>query len=92
MDSDLYKMFFEVAFKRFLTEKAVISYITPKFYLINKDDMNIRNWILDNVDLIQLALCNPFDAVTENVITIAIQKNPTSDIISNYGSTVISVN
>jgi len=82
-DTDLYKMFFEATFKRFLCHGAVISYITPKFYLLNKDDLNIRNWIMDNVNLIQLALCNPFDAVTENVITIATQSKPSSNIIHN---------
>lgn len=82
-DTDLYKMFFEAAFKRFLSNDAVISYITPKFYLLNKDDLTIRNWIMDKVNLIQLALCNPFDAVTENVITIATQSKPSSNIIHN---------
>ena len=83
-DTDLYKMFMEVALKRFLADKGVISYITPKFYLLNRDDKSIRDYVMDKANIILLALCNPFDAVTENVITIATKLAPESNDIVNY--------
>ena len=83
-DTDLYKMFFEASLKRFLKDDGVLSFITPKFYLLNKDDQGLRDYMLDETDLALLALCNPFDAVTENVITITKKSVPSSDQIHNY--------
>lgn len=83
-DTDLYKMFLEAAFKTFMTKDSVLSYITPKFYLLNKDDKDIRDYIMETVNLIKLTLCNPFDAVTENVITIATLSNPSNSTILSY--------
>lgn len=83
-NTDLYKMFLEASFLRFLKNDGILSFITPKFYLLNLEDQPIRDYILQNVDLVLLALCNPFDAVTENVITIAKKSAPTSDSIHAY--------
>lgn len=82
-DTDLYKMFMEIAFKRFMSEDSVFSFITPKFYLLNKDDKKIRDYIMDEINIIHLSLCNPFDAVTENVILIATKSKSQNDIIAN---------
>lgn len=80
-DTDLYKMFIEVAFHRFMKSRAVLGFITPKFFLLNKDDLAIRDYFLDKSNVLLFALCNPFDAVTENVITIAKKEEPTSNHI-----------
>ncbi len=80
-NTDLYKMFFERTCKvpqHFAKDKAVVSFITPKFYLLNKDDKEQRKYFMTNVNMVSLTLCNPFDAVTENVITIFTMEQPTS--------------
>lgn len=80
-NTDLYKMFFERTCKisgHFAKDKAIVSYITPKFYLLNKDDKEQREFFMKKVNLLSLTLCNPFDAVTENVITIFSMEKPKS--------------
>ena len=52
--------------------------ITPKFFLLNKDDNNMRLYFMNRVDLLSIATCNPFDAVTENAITIIRTDTPKS--------------
>ncbi|MCH5240319.1 MAG: Eco57I restriction-modification methylase domain-containing protein [Muribaculaceae bacterium] len=72
-NTDLYKMFFECSCKTgkgFAKKQSIICYITPKFYLLNKDDKEQRKFFMSKVKLLSLTLCNPFDAITENVITI----------------------
>lgn len=86
-NSDLYKMFFEITCKvkeHFAKDKGVVCYITPKFYLLNKDDIGMRHFFMDKVNLVSLALCNPFDAVTENVITIFTLEPPLSKSIHTF--------
>ena len=83
-DTDLYKMFLEASFDRFIKEAGILSFITPKFYLLNKDDEIIRDYVMEKADIKLLALCNPFEAVTENVITIAKNTKASSDVILNY--------
>ena len=83
-DTDLYKMFLEASFKRFIKKEGILSFITPKFYLLNKEDKNIRDYLMEKADIVLLALCNPFEAVTENVITIAKNTAASSDSIENY--------
>lgn len=55
--------------------------ITPKFYLLNKDDNKMRLYFMNRVDLLSIATCNPFDAVTENVITIVRKDTPQNTCI-----------
>ena len=69
-NNDLYKMFFELSLKKLCRSKGIVSMITPKFYLLNKDDNKMRLFFMNRVDLLSIATCNPFDAVTENAITI----------------------
>lgn len=86
-NTDLYKMFFERTCKvkeHFVKDKGVVCYITPKFYLLNKDDKEMRHFFMDKVNLVSLALCNPFDAVTENVITIFTLEKPISQSVSTF--------
>jgi hypothetical protein len=74
----------EASFSRFLKPGGILSFITPKFYLLNKEDKPIRDYFLNQVDIVLLALCNPFDAVTENVITIIRKSAPTCEVIHAY--------
>lgn len=86
-NTDLYKMFFERTCKikeHFAKDKGVVCYITPKFYLLNKDDKEMRHFFMDKVNLVSLALCNPFDAVTENVITIFTLEQPLSKSVPTF--------
>lgn len=86
-NTDLYKMFFERTCKvkeHFAKDKGVVCYITPKFYLLNKDDKEMRHFFMDKVNLVSLALCNPFDAVTENVITIFTLEQPRSKSVPTF--------
>lgn len=81
-DTDLYKMFLEVSFNSFMKSGAVLGFITPKFFLLNKDDLEIRDYFLDKSNVLLFALCNPFDAVTENVITISKKEEPQANSIN----------
>ena len=69
-NTDLYKMFFEIGIKRLINNSGLLSYITPKFYLVNLDDEKMREYLMDNMHIDFLSFCNPFDVVTENVITM----------------------
>ena len=69
-NTDLYKMFFEIGIKRLINSSGLLSYITPKFYLVNLDDERMRKYLMDNMRIDFLSFCNPFDVVTENVITM----------------------
>ncbi len=80
-NTDLYKLFFERGLKVFVKKEGVLCYISPKFYLLNKDDKSMREYFLNNVNITSLALCNPFEAVTENVITTIVIQKPTSKFI-----------
>lgn len=82
-NSDLYKMFFEKGLKNLINESGLLSYITPKFFLVNKDDEEMRKFFMNNMNLISLTLCNPFDVVTENVITF-IENGSTGAIVPVY--------
>ena len=80
-NNDLYKMFFELSLKKLCRPKGIVSMITPKFYLLNKDDNKMRLYFMNRVDLLSIATCNPFDAITENVITIIRKDTPQNAII-----------
>ena len=80
-NNDLYKIFFELSLKKLCRSKGIVSMITPKFYLLNKDDNKMRLYFMNNVDLLSIATCNPFDAVTENAISIVRTDLPQSNII-----------
>ncbi len=80
-NNDLYKIFFELSLKDLCCSKGIVSMITPKFYLLNKDDNKMRLYFMNRVDLLSIATCNPFDAVTENVITIVRKDTPQNTCI-----------
>jgi hypothetical protein len=82
-NSDLYKMFFEKGLKDLISDSGLLSFISPKFYLVNKDDEEMRKFFMNKMKLVSLTLCNPFDVVTENVITF-IEKGNTGAIVPVY--------
>ena len=83
-NSDLYKMFFELSLKSLSKKLGIVTMITPKFYLLNKDDNNMRLYLMNRGNLISLATCNPFDAVTENVITIIKVEEPQCSLVPYF--------
>ena len=82
-NSDLYKMFFEKGLKDLINDTGLLSYISPRFYLVNKDDEEMRKFFMNEMKLVSLTLCNPFDVVTENVITF-IENGETETIVPVY--------
>ncbi len=83
-DTDLYKMFFERTIKDFTRKQGIVSFITPKFYLVNKDDQSMRDFFMTKIDIPFLSTCNPFDAVTENVITMIYNQAPSNNYIKCF--------
>ena len=83
-NSDLYKMFFELSIKRLAVQNGAVSMITPKFYLLNKDDNEMRLYFMNHTNILSLVTCNPFDAITENVITLMTKSLPSSNYIPYY--------
>ncbi len=84
-NTDLYKMFFELSLKQLMHTDSILAFITPKFYLLNKDDAEQRKYFLDKLDLLHFSLCNPFEtAVTENVITLLKSCEPSSKFIQTF--------
>lgn len=74
-------MFFELGLKNLIHRSGVLSYITPRFYLLNKEDSSMREYFLKKTRILSLALCNPFEsAVTENVISILRYGEPSTEI------------
>jgi len=83
-NDDLYLMFFEQSFKKLLKKEVwYFWFITPRFFLVNKNCENFRKFLLNEVNLIRLVETSPFeDANTECVITIVNlkEKNECIDI------------
>lgn len=64
-------MFFELSIKKLVKPLGQICFITPRFYLVNKDDYEMRKAFLNELKINFLSICNPFEnVVTENVITM----------------------
>lgn len=64
-------MFFELSIKTLVKHLGQICFITPRFYLVNKDDYEMRKAFLNELKVNFLSTCNPFESVvTENVITM----------------------
>jgi len=87
----LYKIFFELSISKLSKTKSIILFITPRFFLVNKDDENIRKSFLNDFDIKSLSICMPFkSAVTENVITMLYIDKGKQDYIPvyNYNDTL----
>lgn len=83
-NTDLYKMFFELSLKKLCCSNGIVTLITPKFYMLNKDDSEMRLYFINHTDLLSLTTCNPFEAVTENVITIIRATSPQSSVVPYF--------
>jgi len=83
--TDLYLLFIEKSFKDLLKEKALLSFITPRYFMVNKVNQNLRVFMLKEKDLLSLVETSPFeDANTECVISIFKNQKTSSDIIKIY--------
>lgn len=69
-EGDLYTMFYEKSLKELLKENGTFSFITPRFFLFNQSNFEMRQYLLDKVRIISMIESNPFSAITENVISI----------------------
>jgi methylase of polypeptide subunit release factors len=87
-NTDLYLMFFELSINKLLKDGGFLSFITPRFYLVNKNCGDLRKFFVDDIHTYTLIETNPFEEVnTECVITYIEKKNPTSEIIPIYQET-----
>ena len=83
-NTDLYTIFFEVSLKKFLMQDGVLSFITPRFFLFNQNCFLLRKYFLEDVEILGMTECSPFDAVTENLISVVKKQIPKLDFISFY--------
>jgi hypothetical protein len=81
--TDLYTLFYELSFK-LLKDNGILSFITPRFFLFNKDNFEMRKYLLNDVNILSMVECKPFDAITENEISIIKKESTTNDIIPFY--------
>lgn len=76
-NSDLYLMFFELSVKKLIKKGGFLSFITPRFYLVNQNCKEIRKTFTDDYHTYKLIETNPFKEVnTECVITYLEKKKP----------------
>ena len=69
--TDLYLMFFERSFNKLLKTKGHLAFITPRFWLVNKNCANFREYMLTKTDLRSLTETSPFrEANIECIISI----------------------
>jgi hypothetical protein len=85
-NGDLYTCFYELAFD-FVKKNGSVAFITPRFFLFNKDSFSMRKFFLEDVNILSMVECKPFDAVTENEIGIFTKSKPKNDIIPFYSFT-----
>ncbi|MDX4067683.1 TaqI-like C-terminal specificity domain-containing protein [Aliarcobacter skirrowii] len=85
-NTDLYLMFFELCLKKnILNEKYIFSFITPKFFLVNKTNKDFREYLLTKVNLYKLVETSPFeDVVSENIISFISSEKEISKEISIF--------
>lgn len=77
-NTDLYLIFFELVLKKISKKNGNLGFITPRFFVVNKNCKNFREYLLKNIDLEILVETSPFEeANTECLITIL--KNKKSD-------------
>lgn len=81
---DLYFLFFEAGLKYLLKTNGILSFITPRFYLFNKNCEKLRRYLLEKTRIYSLVECDPFDAITENVITTVQKMNYSNDFLNIY--------
>lgn len=81
-NSDLYLMFFELSVNKLIKKGGFLSFITPRFYMVNQNCKEIRRSFTDDYHTYKLIETNPFKEVnTECVITYLEKKKPVFDSI-----------
>ena len=80
-NNDLYLMFFEISIKKLLKNRGFLSFITPRYVLVNQNCSNIRIEFIENYNLLSIMETAPFDANTECIITIIEKCDPKKDYI-----------
>jgi hypothetical protein len=81
-NSDLYLMFFELSVNKLIKKGGFLSFITPRFYLVNQNCKEIRKSFTDDFHTYKLIETNPFKEVnTECVITYLEKKKPVFESI-----------
>jgi len=88
-NTDLYLMFFELILKQGLLKSGgYLGFITPRFFLVNKNTEDFREYLLKNVSIEALVESSPFlEANTECVITIIKNIKPQNSKISIFRET-----
>ncbi|HRS02039.1 MAG TPA: N-6 DNA methylase, partial [Bacteroidota bacterium] len=80
-NTDLYLMFIEKCTKKLLKRGGKFGFITPRFWLVNKNCENMRKYLIDNCNITKIVETSPFINVnTECIITIIDNKTNNSDI------------
>ena len=75
-------MFFELSVNKLIKKGGFLSFITPRFYMVNQNCREIRRSFTDDYHTYKLIETNPFKEVnTECVITYLEKKKPVFDSI-----------
>ena len=84
-NSDLYKMFYELGIDNLMNTYGHLCFITPKFWMLNLEDEQMRKTFSSNLEIKQIAFCNPFEtAVTENTVVLLSKNNNKQDEIEVF--------
>lgn len=84
-NSDLYKMFYELGIDVLMNFSSHLCFITPKFWMLNLEDEQMRKTFSCNLEIKQIAFCNPFEtAVTENTVVLLSKNNNKQDEIEVF--------
>ena len=84
-NSDLYKMFYELGIDVLMNFSGHLCFITPKFWMLNLEDEQMRKTFSCNLEIKQIAFCNPFEtAVTENTVVLLSKNNNKQDEIEVF--------
>jgi tRNA1(Val) A37 N6-methylase TrmN6 len=83
-EGDLYTMFFELSVKKLLKEQGCLSIITPRYFLFNQNNYEMRKYLLNRLNILSFVETNPFEAITENLVTILTNEKPKSNKIYFY--------
>ena len=84
-NSDLYKMFYELGIDNLMNTYGHLCFITPKFWMLNLEDEQMRKMFSSNLEIKQIAFCNPFEtAVTENTVVLLSKNNNKQDEIEVF--------
>lgn len=81
---DYYTMFIELAIKRISKTNGFTSLITPRFFLFNKSNKELRRYIVNEVSILGMIECSPFEVVTENLITFFNKSKPNENYIDIF--------